>query len=140
MRNNLVILSLVVVFALMTSSAFAENEFHMRVNVPFDFYVGDQSLSAGEYTFAMSSGLLPTASSVKIFTLDGKPICIVNTQAGQDEVKSTDLLRFNQYGDKQFLSSISIRGFRAGLQMPKLEKELRAQLKNEQKPVKIAQK
>ena len=140
MKNNLLILSLAVVFTLTASFVFAASEFEMLVKVPFDFYAGGQHLSAGEYIFAMSSGLLPTASSVKIHSKDGKPICILNTQAGTDTIQNSNQLRFNQYGNQQFLSSISIRGFKAGVQMPILEKELRAQMQKEQKAITIAQK
>jgi hypothetical protein len=140
MKKNLVVLSLVVVFTLTASFVFAGSEIAMHVKVPFDFYAGGQQFSAGEYIFEMSSGLLPTAASVKILSSDGKPICILNTQAGTDENQLTNLLRFNQYGDKQFLSSVSIQGFKAGIQMLNLEKELKAQMEKEQKTVVIAQK
>jgi hypothetical protein len=126
MKNNFLVLSLAVLFTLTASFVFAASEFEMLVKVPFDFYAGGQHLSAGEYVFAMSSGLLPTAASVKILSKDGEPICILNTQAGTDENRSSNLLRFNQYGDKQFLSSVSIRGFKAGVLMVNLEKEQKA--------------
>ncbi len=139
MRNKLMVLSLAIAFTLTASLVFAGNEVAMRVRVPFDFYAAGQQLPAGEYIFEMSAGLLPTAATVKILSNDGKPICILDTKAGTDK-NLTGLLRFNQYGNKQFLSSVSMSGFKAGVRAQKLEKELKAQMEREQKSATIAQK
>ena len=136
MKNSLIVLSLAAAITLMASFGFAGTA-TMRVTVPFDFYVGSESLPAGNYTFEMGSGLMPTASLVTIRTEDGTGICMFVTQTGTD-ANSGNLL-FNRYGHKHFLSSISIRGFKAVLKTQALEKELRAQSYRESRVITIAQ-
>jgi hypothetical protein len=138
MKKNLVVLSLVAAFTLMTSFAFAGSGAAMRINVPFDFYAGSQQMPAGEYTFEMASGITQTGSLVTIRTHKGVGMCMLVTHPGQDAIDSK--LLFNKYGDKHFLSSVSIQGFKAGVKMQKLEKELRAQFQKQKDVVTIAQK
>lgn len=140
MKKNLVVLSFVAAFALTTGFVFAGNEIAMRVNVPFDFYAAGQQYASGEYVFAMHSGLEPTAATVMVRTLEGKAVCILATQALIEKGSTQNLVRFNQYGDKHFLSSITMRGLRAGVQAQKLENELRAQAKKARNNVTIAMK
>ena len=139
MKNNLVVLSLVAVFTLMASFGFAGTGIGMSLNVPFDFYAGDQKLPAGEYTFEMGSGFLPTAAVLTVRAKDGTGIWIMTTQAGTDKNAANEV-SFNQYGDKQFLSSVSIQGFKAGVKMLKLERDTRTQLEKERSTVIVAQK
>jgi len=110
----------------------------MRISVPFDFYAGTRHLAAGDYVFEMGSGLAQPASVVTVRQKEGTGLCVLLTQTGTD-ADSTKLV-FNKYGDKHFLSSISIQGLKAGIQMAKLEKELRAQVEKDGNVVIIAQK
>jgi hypothetical protein len=137
MKKNMALLSLAAVLVLMTSAGVAGANAGMRIQVPFDFYAGNQQLPAGDYTFSMESGLIATGSRVTIHTKDGKGICFLLTQPGKDET-ATRLL-FNKYGNKHFLTSVSIRGFKAALRTTKLEQELRAQLQTRQDIVIVAQ-
>jgi len=139
MRTNLVILSLVAAFTLTASFGFAGSGVGMSVSVPFDFYAGDQKLPAGEYSFEMGSGFLPTAAVVTVRAKDGTGIWLMATQAGTDET-SSNRLAFHKYGNRHFLSDVSIQGFKAGVKMLKLEKEIRAQLEKEQRTILVAQK
>jgi len=138
MRKNLVVLSLVAAFTLMASFGFAGSGAAMRITVPFDFYAGSEQLPAGEYTFEMASGITSTGSLVTIRTQKGMGMCMLITQPGTDAIDSK--LLFNKYGDKHFLSSVSIQGFKAGVKMQKLEQELRAQFQKQKDVVTIAQK
>lgn len=140
MKNNLVVLSLVAAFILTASFGMAGTGVVMTINVPFDFYAGDQKLPAGEYRFEMGSGFLPTAAVVTVRAKDGTGIWVMATQAGTDESASLNQLSFNQYGDKQFLSSVSIQGFKAGVKALKIERETRSQLEKERSTVIVAQK
>jgi hypothetical protein len=137
MRNNLVILSLVAVCTLFAGFGFA-GQATMRISVPFDFYAGDQQLPAGEYTFQMGSPLAHTASVVTVRQKEGMGLCVLLTQPGTDTADAK--LRFNKYGNKHFLSSVSIQGLKAGVRMIGLEKELRAQAGKDGNVVIIAQK
>jgi hypothetical protein len=136
MKNNLVILSLVAVFTLFAGFGFAGTA-TMRISVPFDFYAGDQQLPAGEYTFQMGSPLAQTASVVTVRAKGGEGLCILATQPGTDLADAK--LLFNKYGNKHFLTSVSIKGLKAGVQMMQLEKELRAQAERGRNTVIIAQ-
>jgi len=136
MKNNLVILSLVAVFTLFAGFGFAGTA-TMRISIPFDFYAGDQQLPAGEYTFQMGSPLAQTSSVVTVRAKGGAGLCILATQPGTDAADAK--LLFNKYGNRHFLSSVSIRGLKAGVPMVKLEKELRAQAERDQSTVTIAQ-
>lgn len=138
MRKNLVVLSLVVAFTLMASFSFAGSGAAMRITVPFDFYAGNQQLPAGDYTFEMASGITQTGSLVTVRTREGVGICMLVTQPGNDAINSK--LLFNKYGNSHFLSSVSIQGFKAGVKMQKLERELRAQFQKQGSVVTIAQK
>ena len=140
MKKNLVVLSLVAALALISTPVFAGSGVSMRVSVPFEFYAGNLRLPAGEYSFEMGSGMSPTASVVTLRANDGTGIWIMATQAGTDRNMSTGCLLFNRYGARAFLSSVSIRGYKAGLKMQKLENELRAQARKNADAVVIAQK
>jgi hypothetical protein len=138
MRHHLAILSLVAVLALTAAIGYAGANVGMRINVPFEFYAGDQTLPAGEYTFAMESGLVATGSQVTIQTKDGKGVCFLLTQPATDEAASR--LLFAKYGNKHFLSSVSIQGFQAAVKATKLERELQAQLQKQPNVILFAQK
>jgi hypothetical protein len=138
MRKNLVVLSLVAAFTLMASFGFAGSGTAMRITVPFDFYAGNEQLPAGDYTFEMASGITQTGSLVTIRTQKGVGMCMLITRPGTDAADSK--LLFNKYGDRHFLSAVSIQGFTAGVKMQKLEKELRAQFQKQKDVVTIAQK
>jgi hypothetical protein len=125
MKKNPVLLSAVAAFILMSSVALAGSGVAMKIRVPFDFYVGDQLMQAGVYSFEMGSGLAATASVVKIRSEQSAGIITLTTPGHSGS--QLDQLRFNQYGDKCFLSAVSIRGFEAKLRTFKLEEELRAQ-------------
>jgi hypothetical protein len=138
MKNTIVILSLVVVLALTTSVGFAGASALMRVHIPFEFYAGDQQMPAGDYTVSMESSLFATGSQVRIHSQDGQRICFLLAHPGKDEAASQ--MSFNRYGNKHFLATVSIKGFRAALRATKLEHEIRAQLQTQQNVVTIAQK
>jgi hypothetical protein len=139
MKKNLVLLSLVVVLSLMAGFAYAGSEVAMRINVPFDFYLENQMFPAGEYRFEMGSGNSAAASHVTVWATEGKEIKMLTTLPGIDAHATLNHLRFNSYGDKYFLSSISIRGHKATLKMFKLERELRSQLENAGNKTNVAQ-
>jgi hypothetical protein len=138
MKTNLVLLSAAAVFILMSTVAFAGTGIAMNVHVPFDFYAGDRLLQAGDYTFEMGSGNAAIASVVMIRSQQN-PAVIMLTIPGRSGSESAQLL-FNQYGEKHFLNTVSIRGFEAKLKMFSLEKELSARMQNARNTILVAQK
>jgi hypothetical protein len=140
MKKSTAFLSMIAAGILGSAIVFAGTGTNMQVNVPFEFYLEDQLLPAGTYNFEMGSMTEATASSVAVRSSEGNAIRLLITLPGVDEIAATDQLRFNEYNDKRFLSSVSIQGHRATLKMFKLEKELRSQLKQENRATTIAQK
>jgi hypothetical protein len=125
--------------AVTVSLAYAGAAKKMSINVPFEFYVEDQLLPAGEYNFEMGSGALPTASVVIVRTGEGKGIRFMLTRSEIEKIANKSHLRFNQYDEKRFLSSVSIGNYKANVKMFKLERELRAANKTAQSVTLIAQ-
>lgn len=139
MKKCSVFLSLIVAVVLCAGFAFASEGTSMHVSVPFDFYLEDQLLPAGDYHFEMGSNSSVTASSVAVRSIDGDAIRLLVTVPGIDENDGTNCLRFNEYGNKHFLSSVSINGHKAKLKMFKFEKELKSQIEHENRTTAVAQ-
>lgn len=137
MRKNLRVLSFVAVCTLFSSFALAGPGATLRINVPFDFYAGNQQLPAGNYVFEMGSGSVDRAPIVKVSTKNGEGICMLVTLPGTGD--ADERLLFNKYGNKHFLAGASIRGIKAGIPMQKLEKELRAQAERDRNVITVAQ-
>lgn len=138
MKKNLMTLSFVVVFSLMAGFAFAADD--MSVNVPFTFYVGDQVYPAGQYHFDMNSDARATASLVNLWAPKGKNDRVIMTTPGTDKNATANQLVFNKYGEKRFLSTITINGYKATLKILDLEKEAISQAQQNQDIIRVAQK
>jgi len=140
MKKNLVLLSTVFVIALMATLSFAGAGIGMRINVPFDFYLEDQLLPTGDYSFQMDSGNYATGSHLVVWAEDGTGNTMLFTVPGTRANAALNELRFNKYGDKYFLSTVSIGEHKATVKAFKLEKELRSQLNSTPATIRIAQK
>jgi len=136
MRKNLVVLSFVAICTLFSGFALAGPGAAMRVNVPFDFYVGAQQLPAGEYIFERGSGPVDPTSLLKVSKRSGEGVCLLVTLPGSGN--ADEKLLFNKYGNQHFLTGVSIQGIKAGVPMQKLEKELRAQAERDLNVVTVA--
>jgi hypothetical protein len=60
--------------------------------------------------------------------------------AGTDKNATANQLVFNKYGNKLFLSTVSINGHKATLRVLNLEKELRSQAEQAPAVIMVAQK
>jgi hypothetical protein len=121
MKRNLAI----VVFVAITVSGFAfAGGKHLSANVPFEFYVEDQLLPAGEYNFEMGG------NTIVIRTKDGMGVRLLTAVSGANENRTGDYLQFNQYGGKLFLSSVATGSYKANVKTAKAEQEMRAQVEN----------
>jgi hypothetical protein len=136
MKRNLMILSLVVAVTFIGSFALAGSGARMRITVPFNFYVEDQLLPAGDYTFEMISDLAPRGSRVFIKPYAGVGMFLSSTVPGKDDQES--VLLFNKYGSRYFLSSISILGTKATVKTRTVEREYRARMQNQSDVATIA--
>ena len=129
MKNQFVKVGLVLVATLMLCgmSANAQSlEQRIKVNVPFDFSVGDQNFHAGEY-FVQRAQPSNGDLLVRVSSRDGKATTVRMTFP----VLSFDLtnkgkLIFTRYGDHYFLSEIWPTGSNTGRGLPrsKHEKEI----------------
>jgi hypothetical protein len=126
MKKNLAVLA--VVFSMIWGFAFAGGGPEMRITVPFDFYMENQLFPAGEYRFDMNSGHHATASLVTVWGAQSEDNRILATVPGTIKDQTVNQLTFNKYGQKHFLSEVSINGHKATVKARNLEKELRAQL------------
>jgi hypothetical protein len=138
MKKNLVLLSIVAVI-MMASLAFAGAGIGMRINVPFNFYLEDQQFQPGEYSFQMDSGNYATASHLVVWPANGSGGKMVFSVPGTNQNVGLNELSFNKYGDKYFLSTVSIGEHRASVKMFRMEKELRSQLETKPATVIVAQ-
>jgi len=140
MKRNLVVLSLAAALTVTVGLAYAGGATAMRIAVPFEFYVENQLLPAGEYDFRMGSGTHPTASIVTVRTSDGTGLRILLTRPEIEAGSDLSYLMFNHYGEKHFLSCVTIGAYKANLKMVTLEKELRSQIQPSRTITLIAQK
>jgi hypothetical protein len=125
MKNNWVVLSMAAVI-LVAGFGFAGSKAEMPIDVPFAFYAGDQLLTAGKYIVEVSSSEVPTASVITVKNNNGKTVCVLNARSESVADSSGNMLRFNHYGDKHFLSRISIRKLNAVVPMSEAEKEIKS--------------
>lgn len=140
MKKNLAILSLAVVFSMIWGFAYAGGGPEMRVNVPFAFYMENKLFPAGEYRFEMNTGTHATAALVNIWAIGAEGNRILATQPGTNKDQTVNQLTFNKYGQKHFLSSVSISGYKATVKVLSLERETRTQLNETPSVVTVAQK
>jgi hypothetical protein len=103
--------------ALLGAPAFAQE---FKFDVPFAFTTGSQTWDAGNYTVSLSTGVLNIRN-----TLTHKGSFLMTT-ATDSHAKADGLavLKFNQYGDRYFLSQLWVgldRG--AALRKSQAEKE-----------------
>ncbi len=104
--------SLSLVFFLATGSLYASfshaSPQKLRVNVPFDFYVGDEMLPAGEYR------LVPAGSAgdglYLIYSNDGKHSAYLDTTFVQTGNVSKSRAVFTKNGRHNVLSEFSVPG------------------------------
>ena len=117
--KRLTMLSLVSVFSLCAAVASANAQLSnpIRVNVPFDFNVGDKKLPAGKYTFGRLSGL----SDTRVISVSGAETSAHVFQSAFTAYvltpKNESTLVFHKYGDQYFLEQIWSGGEQTGLQV-----------------------
>ena len=103
-------------------SAYAQSDMRLRVNIPFEFSVGQKTLPAGEYSVShMVQGILVIRS------LDCSAVQVFSTNSTQASTPRNETsLVFNQYGDKYFLATIWTEGNDMGhkLSESRAEREL----------------
>ena len=138
MKRNIIFLSLVAVLVVTMSLAYGGVKGSMSISIPFEFYVQDQLMPAGEYRFEIGSVAMSPVVAVR--TSEGEGIRFLLTRLEANTISNPSYLRFNQYDEKRFLSSVSIGDSKARVSMSKLERELQIAKKVSQTETLIAQK
>jgi hypothetical protein len=120
--KGLTMLALLLTLALATTVATAngQNQSAVKANVPFGFTVGDNALSAGEYSVS-AIGVGHDALAIQAINAKDNAVRLVNTTAGSAE-KSSKLV-FHRYGNTFFLSEVWTAGEAQGRQLLKSHQE-----------------
>ena len=119
MKRTLMFLSFVVTLAVMTIPAGAGSAIVLQGEVPFDFYVENQMLPAGEYIFEMGRVGDATTSSITVRAKDGKVVTLVTTRPGTRRNMTPSQLVFNTYEGNFHLASVECPGYKADLRNSK---------------------
>lgn len=96
----------------------------LRVNVPFDFIVGNKTLAAGEYTVTRFT---QDASGIRVSSTDNhRNVIRMSLPAEAKDSGNRGMLIFHRYGDQYFLAEIQTPGW-DGRQMLKSKAERAAE-------------
>ena len=118
LRAMLVALGLLLV----VSAANAQSA-RVKANIPFDFVVGNQLMSAGSYLVTP----LANCTGITVRNTDAPEAAMVLTHSAQKlDASDKTVLIFHRMGDEYFLSEIWTEGETRGVQLPqsKLETQL----------------
>jgi hypothetical protein len=115
---------LTLVTAIMLMPAHASSRGLMTVKIPFNFFVRDKALPAGQYTIRIVNSESSQALSVR--SADGRLGAMTHTLAAQSaRVQAESRLVFNLYGDRYYLSQVWTIGGSDGYGLSKSENEER---------------
>jgi hypothetical protein len=141
MKRTTVLLTSITALLMFAAVTSAGTATRIRVNIPFDFFVGEQQLAAGSYIFEMR-GLgfgSSSSSAVAIYRPDGNFAYLTLTMPAEYDRRSSDgHLHFKRYENTYFLYKVEGPQCGAGVRMTKAEREYRAQARRPQDVVLIA--
>ena len=119
-HNGLRLLTLIVLLA--AASASAQTNL-IKIKIPFDFYLGNISLPAGEYQVDKTN----FRNNQLLFSRKGSPGVFVSSDAAETfAASSRTKLVFHRYGTTYFLYQLWVEGQSQGqqLRLTRLEKEV----------------
>jgi hypothetical protein len=124
--NLLSKVTLLSAMVLLTSVASAQGQslaYRVKVNIPFDFTVGEKKLPAGEYSIGRASQRSEDIV-ISINNLEGrtKAIRLTNATLTTHAKKRSELV-FHLYGDQHFLYQVWPAGATMGRQFPESRSE-----------------
>ncbi len=105
----------------------------VRINVPFDFVVGQKQMPAGKYTVRRVKS--DAEQALVIQREDGRAAALVLTTTGDAGPRSASLA-FRQVGERYFLAAVSMPGTASVRELPKsgVERRLERELAGQGKP------
>lgn len=101
--------------------ASAQQTNRLKISIPFAFQADNQAFPSGDYQVSW------IGSRLMIGTADGKRTGLfVETLASHRDASTRNYMKFNKYGEKYFLTEVSVAGQDSTheVQKSKLEKEL----------------
>lgn len=136
--RTLMMFGLVMAMFVMVGSAQAQSLSNkMRINIPFEFSVGDSRLPAGEYSIGRA---LPSSGDTVLLISNVKhpdSVFPLTNSAQSFLPKDADTLMFHRYGDQYFLFQVWPKGATYGRVMVKSRSEREAQRKTSYEVVQV---
>ena len=118
--------ALPILFLLLTVSSvsvFGQSDRQTVVNIPFDFIVGDKSLSAGQYTLERNKRESDTVWTItRKDTGRGRKVFLTIPSQALDPHDDTKLV-FHRYENYYFLTSFSLAGSNTGRELQPSDRE-----------------
>jgi hypothetical protein len=117
-----VMAGLLVLLGVSAAAAFGPGSVELRVNIPFNFMVGNHMLAAGAYRVSDPSQTLAFLQIRNQKAHHGSAIVrTISMEASTGNTESK--LVFNRYGDHYFLSQVWTAGHTGGYTIPKSSHE-----------------
>jgi hypothetical protein len=109
---------------LIAPTAVQAQSLQMTVKIPFDFYVGDEKLPAGDYKI-MQQGIAGSSALLILGQNKSHPLVLTTPITNRYPDRNTSII-FNKYAGDMFLSEAHWRGADIGRKLPAsaLEREL----------------
>jgi hypothetical protein len=118
-RVLMVLTTLSLFVTLAAVSVYAQSDMRLKVNIPFEFSVGNEVLPAGEYTIRHVA-----QTALVIRSVDCRVAQIFSTIGAQaSATRNESTLVFHRYGNEYFLSTIWTAGNAAGHELSKSRAE-----------------
>ena len=141
MKRTIVVFASIFALLICAAVATAGTTIRIKADVPFNFYIGEERLPAGNYIFEMRPiGFgASTSSAVAVYYADGTIVTMIPTMpAGYDYHSSDTQLHFRRYGNAYFLSKVEAPQAGASLKTAKAEKEYMSSTKISQDVILMA--
>jgi len=106
---------------LAVGSAFAASVDTIRATVPFDFMIGKQAFTAGEYSIRQGGAVPGTGADVLVLRpADDRSsyVFLANSAARVTKPQPQTKLIFHRYGNRYFLREIWVQGELSGNRLP----------------------
>ena len=114
-------LILMAVFGLAATPTKAQSSSGVRADVPFDFIVGDTTLSAGRISVGGASGSEARSLSITNYAKGQSTFRLAQSLMGPDTTEQGKLV-FHKYGNQYFLAEVWVPGFKV-LELAKSKSE-----------------
>jgi len=121
MRSKFALFFAVVLFvsAVEIEIGHAQDDQAVKADVPFDFYAGNQKMSAGAYFLKFDFGV----NNVEIMDADGHGMFLLRSDI-EDTKTRTAALVFDHLGDSYFLKTLEAPGVEINFAVKDAEKKL----------------